>query len=91
MAQPPVPRRRQLLFALYMSGIMSLLMSGVITLINTGIGSGFSGRWMASWIVAWVVAFPLVVFIAPLAGRMTDASLKFLDRTLQRRPGGGTE
>lgn len=91
MAQPPVPRRRQLLFAFYMSGLMSLLMSGVITLINTGADSGFSGRWMAAWIVAWVVAFPLVVFVAPLAGRLTDKSLGWFDRIRQRRQDGGTE
>ena len=80
MSQPTMPRRRQLLFAFYMSGLMSLLMSGVITLINTGMDAGFFVRWMGSWVVAWVVAYPLVVFIAPLAGRLTDATLRVFDR-----------
>lgn len=79
MAASPMPRRRQLIFALYMSGLMSLLMSGVITLINTGVDGAFMHRWLAAWLVAWVVAFPLVVFIAPLAGRMTEATLKLFD------------
>lgn len=80
MSQPTMPRRRQLLFALYMSGLMSLLMSGVITLINTGLDGGFFGRWMGAWVVAWVVAYPLVVFIAPFAGKLTDATLRAFDR-----------
>lgn len=71
-------RFRQLVFGFYMSGMMSLLMSAVITWINTGMGSGFFMRWMASWVVAWAVAFPLVTFIAPLAGRMTEATLRRL-------------
>ncbi|WP_260523775.1 DUF2798 domain-containing protein [Marinobacter arenosus] len=59
-----------------MSGIMSFLMSGVITLINTGIDAGFPNRWAAAGLVAWGVAFPLVTFIAPLAGRLTDVTLR---------------
>ncbi len=69
-------RIRQLVFGFYMSGIMSFLMFGVITLINTGIDRGFTMRWLAAWLVAWGVAFPLVTFIAPLAGRMTEATLR---------------
>ena len=69
-------RVRQLVFGIYMSGIMSLLMSGVITLLNTGIDSGFPARWLAAWLVAWAVAFPLVTFIAPLAVRLTEFTLR---------------
>ena len=71
MSKVKLTRVRQLVFGFYMSGIMSLLMSGVITVINTGPGNGFLARWMAAFFVAWGVAFPLVTFIAPLAGRMT--------------------
>lgn len=80
MAQKPALRVPQLVFAGYMSGMMSLLMSGVITLINTGVAGAFLQRWLAAWLVAWVVAFPLVVLIAPLARRMTDATVRWLDR-----------
>lgn len=69
-------RIRQLVFGIYMSGIMSFLLSGVITLLNTGVDSGFPTRWLAAWLVAWAVAFPLVTFIAPLAGRLTDLTLR---------------
>lgn len=68
-------RVRQFVFAFYMSGIMSLLMSGIITLINTGLASGFLHRWGAAFAVAWAVAFPLVSFIAPLAGKLADWSM----------------
>ena len=69
-------RVQQLVFAFYMSGIMSLLMSGVITIINTGLAGSFLHRWLAAWVVAWAVAFPLVVFVAPLARRMTEATTR---------------
>lgn len=77
-------RLRQLIFAFYMSGMMSLLMSGVITAINTGVAGPFLHRWLAAWLVAWVVAFPLVVFIAPLAGRLTEATLRRFDGSASR-------
>lgn len=79
MAKLKSARLRQLVFGIYMSGIMSFLMSGVITLLNTGMDSGFPTRWAAAWIVAWAVAFPLVTFIAPLAGRLTDLTLRWLE------------
>ncbi|MBW4935831.1 DUF2798 domain-containing protein [Marinobacter sp. F4206] len=80
MARIKPARIRQLVFGVYMSGIMSFLMSGVITLLNTGINGGFPGRWLAAWLVAWAVAFPLVTFIAPLAGRLTDFTLRLFDQ-----------
>ncbi|ERP94476.1 hypothetical protein Q666_08470 [Marinobacter sp. ES-1] len=66
-----VARARRFIFSFYMSGIMSSLMSAIITLINTGLSEGFLPRWGA----AWLVAFPLVIFIAPLAGKMADATV----------------
>ncbi|GGY59817.1 hypothetical protein GCM10007071_02770 [Marinobacter zhanjiangensis] len=73
-------RVQQLVFAFYMSGIMSLLMSGVITGINTGLTGSFVKRWLAAWLIAWAVAFPLVIFVAPLARRMTEATSRWLGR-----------
>lgn len=76
MSKFNVARARRFVFSLYMSGIMSLMMSGIITLINTGLTTGFFARWGGAFIVAWTVAFPLVIFIAPLAGKMADATLR---------------
>lgn len=84
MANQPSMKLQQLVFAFYMSGLMSLLMSGVITAINTGLATGFVQRWLPAWIVAWAVAFPLVVLVAPLARRMTDMTLRRLSRLLDR-------
>ncbi len=79
MSRIKLSRIRPLVFGFYMSGIMSLLMSGVITVINTGLEGNFVGRWMAAFLVAWVVAFPLVTFIAPLAGKLTAPTLRRFD------------
>ena len=43
-----------------------------VYLINTGLTNGFFHRWAAAFAVAWAVAFPLVNFIAPMAGKMAD-------------------
>ena len=77
MSSPlPSARRRNLLFAFFMSCFMSLLMSAVITAINTGLDWGYFLRWGKSWVIAWAVAFPLVSFIAPLAQRLTGWVLR---------------
>ncbi len=76
MAPIKPARLRQLVFGFYMSGMMSFLMSGVITLINTGMDKQFPGRWLAAWVVAWTVAFPLVTFLAPIAVKLTEISLR---------------
>lgn len=76
MSNHNVTRVRRIVFSLYMSGIMSLMMSGIITLINTGLTEGFLSRWGMSFLVAWAVAFPLVIVVAPLAGKLADWSIE---------------
>ncbi|WP_303291300.1 DUF2798 domain-containing protein [Marinobacter sp. SS5-14b] len=76
MSKFTIARARRFVFSLYMSGIMSLMMSGIITLINTGLTAGFFTRWGGAFAVAWAVAFPLVIFIAPFAGKMADATIE---------------
>ncbi|MDX1756245.1 MAG: DUF2798 domain-containing protein [Marinobacter sp.] len=68
-------RLRNLVFAFFMSGLMSLCMSGVVTFFNTGMDAGFPARWMGAFLVAWAVAFPLVSIVAPVAHRLTDLAL----------------
>ena len=75
----PSARRRNLVFAFFMSCLMSLMMSAVITLVNTGIDSGYLLRWLSAFIIAWAVAFPLVSVIAPIAHRLTTWALKQRD------------
>ncbi|MDC0661152.1 DUF2798 domain-containing protein [Marinobacter sp. SS21] len=74
---------RHLVFAFYMSGLMSLCMSAVVTFVNTGMDTGFPARWMGAFLIAWAVAFPLVSLVSPLAHRLTGLTL---DRGLPKPP-----
>ena len=58
------------LFALLLSGLMSLLVSGVATLHALGRHDGFVGQWLAAWLTSWSVAFPAVLVIAPLVRKV---------------------
>ena len=58
------------LFALLLSGMMSLIVSGVATLRAVGLPAGFVGLWLTSWLSSWAVAFPAVLVVAPLARRL---------------------
>ena len=61
-----------LLFALVLSGLMSLLVSGISTFRLTGAVAGFLGVWTGAWLIAWGVAFPAVLMVAPIARRFVD-------------------
>lgn len=66
MTIPKLPTRFEpLLFALLLSGLMSLLVSGVATWSAVGLYAGFSRQWLMSWLSSWGVAFPAVMVIAP--------------------------
>ena len=57
------------LFGLILSGLMSLLVSGISTYRAVGFVDGYAGLWLGAWLAAWLVAFPVVLVVAPLAGR----------------------
>jgi hypothetical protein len=76
------------MFGFYMSCMMSLLMSGVITFMNTGLDAQFIFRWLRAFLVAWAVAFPLVTFIAPMAGKLTEFTLGQLTGQKPEKPSG---
>ncbi|MDG1581752.1 DUF2798 domain-containing protein [Pseudomonas sp. GOM6] len=59
-----------LLFALILSGLMSLLVSAVSTLRVLGAGPGFVEAWLSAWLAAWLFAFPTVLLVAPLTRRL---------------------
>jgi hypothetical protein len=66
-----LPARYELpLFALLLSGLMSLLVSGVATLNAIGPIAGFTTKWLAAWLGSWAVAFPAVMVVAPLVRRV---------------------
>ena len=56
-----------LLFALLLSGLMSLALSTARLL---GLGESFVRSWLLSWPLAWLFAFPSVLLLAPLIRRL---------------------
>ena len=66
-----LPARYELpLFALLLSGLMSLLVSGVATLNAVGPVDGFAAKWLGAWLGSWAVAFPAVMVVAPFVRRV---------------------
>lgn len=61
-----------LLFALMLSGVMSLLVSGIATLRAVGLANTFVVPWMLAWLTAWALAFPAVLVVAPWTRRLVD-------------------
>lgn len=69
-----IPRKyAPVVFALILSGLMSLMVSGISTLRAVGPTPGFAGLWLGAWLTAWLLAFPLVLVIAPLARRAVES------------------
>jgi membrane protein implicated in regulation of membrane protease activity len=58
------------LFALFLSGIMSLLVSGIATMRAVGLVDVFVWKWLTAWAVSWAVAFPGVLVFAPLVRKL---------------------
>ena len=56
-------------FALIMSGIMSLFVTGVTTLKVVGVFDGFFGLWLNAWGLAWMIAFPTLLIGRPIVTR----------------------
>ena len=65
-------RYAPLLFALLLSGFMSLMVSGISTLRATGPVPGFLALWISAWLAAWLFAFPAVLLVTPLARRAVE-------------------
>jgi hypothetical protein len=61
-----------ILFALILSGLMSLLVSGIATFRATGPIPNFGSLWISAWLAAWLFAFPVVLLIAPLTRRAVE-------------------
>jgi len=64
------PRFGPVLFALFLSGIMSFLVSGIATARAVGLSDLFLYKWITAWLFAWAVAFPGVLVVAPLVRRL---------------------
>jgi len=65
-------RYAPLLFALILSGVMTLLVSGLSTWRAVGTIPVFAQLWLGAWVTTWSIAFPLVLVIAPLTRRLVE-------------------
>ncbi len=54
---------------------LSLVMSGIVALISTIRALGFTSDvltpWISSWGLSWMIAFPTVLFVLPIARRVS--------------------
>ncbi|WP_119157650.1 DUF2798 domain-containing protein [Caldimonas tepidiphila] len=64
------------LFALLLSGMMSLIVSGVSTYRNAGFAEAFGALWISAWLPSWLIAFPVVMVLAPFARKIVSALVK---------------
>lgn len=68
-----IPRKYgPFLFALILSGLMSLLVSGISTLRAMGTTPQFAAAWISAWLTAWLFACPVVLLVAPLTRRVVE-------------------
>lgn len=59
-----------------MAAVMAAIMSGVLTFINLGFVENFAQIWFIGYLKSFVVAYPCVVFIAPIAQKLTQKICK---------------
>jgi hypothetical protein len=72
-----LPARFELpLFALLLSGLMSLLVSGVATWNAVGLYAEFTDKWLSAWLNSWLVAFPAVMVVAPLVRKLVGRCVR---------------
>ena len=68
-----IPRRYSpIVFAVLLTGIMTLVISGIATAINVGLPSDFLARWVRAWLPNWAVACPVLLLVRPFVQRLTE-------------------
>lgn len=66
----PPARLAPALFALMLSGVMSLLVSGVAAWRALGSPPDFAALRLQAWTFSWAVAFPTAFVLAPVVRRL---------------------
>jgi hypothetical protein len=68
-----IPKKYELIvFAVFMSGFMSLLMSGVVSYINMGLVSNFTTIWFEAFVKSYSIAFPTVLVVVPVVRKIVS-------------------
>jgi hypothetical protein len=63
-------------FAFFLSMIMSAIISGVSTVFTVGLTVDLPSQWFWAWLPSWAVAFPAVLIVAPIARRIVGRLTK---------------
>jgi len=62
-----------ILFAFFMSLMMSFSISFVLTLINAGLIPDFPSVWMRGFIIGFIVALPIALIVVPIMQKVVDS------------------
>ena len=65
-----------MVFAFFMSLLMSCLMSMVVSLLNVGFDKNILHIWLKAWGGSFVIAFPAVYLVAPVVGKLVNLVIK---------------
>lgn len=66
----------RLVFAFFMSLLMSGIMSLVISVFNVGLVENIFFIWLKAWLFAFAVAFPSLYVVSPLVHKLVSLVLK---------------
>ena len=68
-----IPQRfAPLVFAVLLTGVMTVVISGIATAINVGFPPDFLARWVRAWLPNWAVACPVLLVVRPWVQRLTE-------------------
>jgi len=68
-----IPKRfSPVVFAVLLTGIMTVVISGVATAINVGFPDDFLARWVLAWLPNWAIACPVLLLVRPFVQRLTE-------------------
>lgn len=71
MAKIPA-RYTTVLFAFFMSFVMTVIMGTYLTLVNTGWIGDFGARWLRAFLFAWPVSFLAILVFAGQVRRLVN-------------------
>jgi putative effector of murein hydrolase LrgA (UPF0299 family) len=68
----PSSRFEPIIFALFVSIMMTFIISGVSTHSAISFSEDFIASWMSSWGKSWVVSYPIQMIVFPMARNMVS-------------------
>ena len=67
---------QDLVFAFFMSFVMSCFMSLVISILNVGFVNNILYLWLKAWGFAFVIAFPTIILVSPVIRKLVSVVIK---------------